>query len=137
MATCFNPPDIWQPFGAFSMITAQGDGRIIHLKGQVPLDKAGNLVGRGDMRAQVRKTLENIQAVLQSVGGRMSDIFSLTHYATDIDAFMKTGDIRKEFFSELFPVTTTVEVQRLYDPGIFIEITAIAEIPKDRYLAPQ
>jgi len=54
------------------------------------------------MAAQTRKTLENIQNVLAAVGGVMGDIFSLTHFVTDIEQFMKTGDVRREFFGERF-----------------------------------
>ena len=136
MAEHFNPREVWQPFGAFSMLVAQGDGRTVHLKGQVPLDPDGGLIGKGDMRAQVRQTLQNIEAVLASVGGEMADVVSLTHYTTDIDAFMGAGDIRAQFFAEPYPVTTTVEVARLYDPDIRIEITAMAEIPRERYHRP-
>ncbi|WP_119269093.1 RidA family protein [Taklimakanibacter deserti] len=136
MADSFNPPDIWQPFGAFSMMKIEGAGQIVHLKGQVALDKAGEIVGRNDMRAQLRKVLENIGAALASVGGTMADIISLTHYATDIDAFMAAGDIRKEFFAAPFPITTTVEISRLYHPDLVIEIMAIAEIPRDRFKRP-
>lgn len=88
------------------------------------------------MRAQVRQTLENIKAVLASVGGEMADIVSLTQYAIDIEQFMATGDIRRKFFSEPYPVTTTVEVIRLYHSDLLIEITATAEIPRDRFKAP-
>ncbi len=118
------------------MAVAQGDGRVVYLKGQVALDRNGRLIGKDDMRVQVRKTLENIAAVLASVGGNMSDMVSLTHYTTDIDGFMDTGDIRTEFFVDPYPVTTTVQVARLYDPDILIEITAIAEIPRDRFRTP-
>ena len=107
MVDGFNPKGVWTPFGAFSMGVIQGQGQVIHLKGQVALDKDGQVVGRDDMRTQTRITLENIQTVLASVGGRMSDIVSLTHYVTDIEEFMKTGDVRREFFPEPFPVTTT------------------------------
>jgi 2-iminobutanoate/2-iminopropanoate deaminase len=133
MADSFNPPNIWQPFGAFSMMKIQGAGQIVHLKGQVALDKDGHIVGTNDMRMQLRKVLENIHAVLASVGGTMADIMSLTHYATDIEQFMAAGDIRKEFFAEPFPVTTTVEITRLYHPDLLIEITAVAEIPHERF----
>ena len=136
MATRFDPPDVWQPFGAFSMGAVQGDGHVVHLKGQVALDRDGKVVGEGDMRAQVRRTLENIQAALGHVGGEMGDVFSLTHYTTDIDAFMSSGDIRKEFFAAPYPVTTTVQVTRLYDPDLLIEITAVAEIPRARFRPP-
>lgn len=136
MAEHFNPREVWQPFGAFSMLVAQGDGQVVHLKGQVPLDPDGALIGKGDLRAQLRQTLENIEAVLASVGGTMADVVSLTHYTTDIGAFMGAGDIRAQFFAEPYPVTTTVEVARLYDPEIQVEITATAEIPRERYHPP-
>jgi len=83
-----------------------------------------------------RKTLENIRDVLRSIGGETADIVSLTHYATDIEAFMQTGDIRRQFFAAPFPATTTVQVSRLYHPELMIEITAIAEIPRDRFRHP-
>jgi len=136
MAQMFNPPDIWSPFGAFSMGVVQGNGQIVYLKGQVALNQNGQVVGRHDMKAQVRKVLENIQTVLDYIGGRMGDIVSLTQYVTDIDAFLGSGTVRQEFFSPPFPVTTTVEVSRLYDPDLLVEITAIAEIPKDRFRRP-
>ncbi|MGF6916809.1 RidA family protein [Paraburkholderia sp. 40] len=136
MIAAFNPPGVWPPFGAFSMVVVQGDGRIVHLKGQVSLDVHGHVVGRGDIRAQVRKALENIRDLLGSMGGCMSDIISLVHYATDIEAFMGTGDIRTEFFAAPYPVTTTVQIQRLYHPDLMIEVTAIAEIPDSRFRLP-
>jgi 2-iminobutanoate/2-iminopropanoate deaminase len=133
MIQAINPPEVWSPFGAFSMAVIQGDGQIVHLKGQVSLDRHGQVVGRNDMRVQTRQVLENIRDVLAAMGGEMADILSLVHYATDIDAFMDAADIRKTFFVEPYPVTTTVQVERLYRPELMIEITAIAEIPRDRF----
>jgi 2-iminobutanoate/2-iminopropanoate deaminase len=136
MAKSYNPPSVWKPFGAFSLVKIHEEGQLVHLKGQVSLDCEGKVVGKGDMRAQVRQTLANIRAVLASIGGKMIDIVSLTQYATDIEQFMASGDIRKEFFSEPYPVTTTVQVVRLYHPDLQIEITAVAEIPRNRFNAP-
>lgn len=136
MIDAVNPPGVWSPFGAFSMAVIQGDGQVVHLKGQVSLDRDGQVVGAGDMRAQVRKVLENIRTVLASMGDTMADVVSLVHYATDIEAFMGTGDIRKEFFSSPFPVTTTVQVARLYRPDLLIEVTAVVEIPRERFRRP-
>jgi len=130
MVDAVNPPELWQPFGPFSQIAIQGDGRIAHLKGQVALDQAGHLVGAGDMRAQLRQVLENIRTALASIGGEMGDILSLTNYVTDMDAFLAPGDIRRAFFAPPYPVTTTVEVARLYDGALLVEISAIAEIPR-------
>jgi 2-iminobutanoate/2-iminopropanoate deaminase len=131
-----NPKGLWPPFGAFSMAVIQGEGQIVHLKGQVALDRHGEVIGGNDMRAQVRKVLENIRDVLASMGGLMSDIVSLVHYAVDIEQFMGASDIRKEFFAAPFPVTTTVEVRRLYRADLLIEITAVAEIPRHRFRRP-
>ena len=136
MAEFHNPPELWLPFGKFSMIALQANGKVVHFKGQVSLDREGNIVGRGDMRAQVRQTLGNIETALASIGGIMADVISLVHYTTDIDLFMKTGDIREEFFKAPYPVTTTVEVKRLYDPALMIEIAAIAEVPAQRLRMP-
>lgn len=133
MVDAFNPPDLWQPFGPFSQIVLQGDGRIVHLKGQVALDRSGGIVGPGDMRAQLRRVLENIRTALGSVGGDTTNILSMVHYVTDMDAFLAAGDIRRAFFAPPFPATTTVEVARLYDRNLLVEIAAIAEIPRDRF----
>jgi 2-iminobutanoate/2-iminopropanoate deaminase len=132
-----NPAGVWPPFGAFSMAVIQGEGQIVRLKGQVSLDECGQVVGAKNMRVQVRKVLENIRDVLASMGGHMGDIASLVHYATDIAQFMAASDIRKDFFAAPFPVTTTVEVARLYHPDLMIEITAVAEIPRERFRRPE
>src|SRR5260370_41754156 len=125
MIDAVSPPGVWSPFGAFSMAVIQGEGQIVHLKGQVSLDRAGQTVGKEDMRAQVRKVLENVRDVLASMGGQMNDVVSLVHYATDIEKFMATSDIRKEFFYAPFPVTTTIQFDRLYDLALLFEITDV------------
>ena len=131
-----NPAGTWAPFGAFSMVVLQGEGQIVHLKGQVSLNSNGQIVGARDMRVQVRQVLGNIQSTLSSMGGTTSDVVSLVHYATDIEQFMATGDIRQEFFKAPFPITTTIQVGRLYHPDLVIEITAVAEIPRERFHRP-
>ena len=133
----FNPDSVWKPFGAFSQAVVQGTGKILHLKGQVSLDREGNVVGQGNMEVQVGKVLENIAAVLNEFGGRMEDVYTLTHHVTDIEEFMKTGHIRTSYFSPPYPVTTTVEVSRLYHPELLVEITGSAEIPPSRYREPR
>jgi 2-iminobutanoate/2-iminopropanoate deaminase len=132
----FNPITVWRPFGPFSMVVLQGEGQIVHLKGQVALDRDGRIVGKGDMRAQTRQVLQNMGAVLASVGGEMRDVISLTHYVTDIAAFADAGGVRREFFAEPFPVTTTVQVAALYNPDLLVEIAAIAEVPRERFKRP-
>jgi enamine deaminase RidA (YjgF/YER057c/UK114 family) len=65
----------------------------------------------------------------------MGDVLSLVHYATDIERFMAPGDIRRAFFAAPCPVTTTVQVARLYRPDLLIEVAA-AEIPRGRFHRP-
>lgn len=136
MIDAYDPPEVWSPFGAFSMAVVLGEGRVVFLKGQVALERQGGIVGEGDMAAQVRQTLENIRAVLGHVGGTMADVVSLIHHVTDIAAFMRTGDVRREFFAAPYPVTTTVQVAALYRPELLVEITAVAEVPRERFKRP-
>lgn len=136
MAQAHNPAQLWAPFDAFSQMVLVGEGQTVHLKGQVSLDPDGAVVGADDMPEQVRQVLSNIETALGSIGGRMGDIVSLTHYTTDIAAFMACGEIRGRFFAPPYPVTTTVEVSALYRPDLLIEITAVAEIPQDHFVSP-
>ena len=89
------------------------------------------------MAVQVRQVLQNISDILQPLGGRMSDIVSLQQFTTDIQAFMQCGNIRARFFDAPYPVTTTLEVSALYDARLLVEITAIAEIPANRFVMPE
>ena len=136
MAKSFNPPSVWAPFGAFSQAVIGGDGRTIHLKGQVALNADGEIIGEGDMAAQVEQVLRNMAAILREMGGRLSDVVSLQQFTTDIQAFMRCGETRARFFEAPFPVTTTLEVSSLFDPRLLVEITGIAEIPADRFVMP-
>ncbi|XWN29815.1 MAG: RidA family protein [Devosia sp.] len=136
MAHSFNPPGVWSPFGTFSQSVITGSGRLVFLKGQVALDAGGQVVGAGDMAAQVKQVLQNISDILASIGGRMTDVVSLNQFTTDIQSFMGCGEVRGSFFVESYPVTTTVEVSSLYDPRLLVEITATAEIPLVRFSMP-
>lgn len=137
MAKSFDPPNVWSPFGAFSQSVILGEGKTVYLKGQVALAPGGEIVGEGDMAAQVTQVLQNISDILDAMGGRMSDLVSLQQVTTDIQAFMRCGDVRTGFFKAPYPVTTTLEVSALYDPRLLVEITGIAEIPLDRLIMPE
>ena len=133
MAKAYDPGTVWSPFGAFSQAVVAGAGRLVFIKGQVALDAGGDVIGEGDMERQVEQTLDNVRDILAALGGRMTDIVSLTQHTTDIAAFMNCGAIRQRYFAAPYPVTTTVEVSSLYDPRLTVEITAIAEIPAERF----
>ncbi len=132
MADAFNPPGVAVPFGAFSNAAWQPPGRALHLAGQVGVDEDWNLVGPGDMVAQARQTLENLQSILRGAGGEMDDIVSVIVYVTEMAPLMAVHEVRKEFFSEPYPASTLVQVTALVKPEFLIEISAVAVIPEER-----
>lgn len=132
MTVFLNPDGLWRPFGAFSQVAVTQTGRLAIVKGQPPLGSDGQLVGAGDMRAQLLQVLDNLEAAVGAVGIGLSDIVELRVFTTDIDAFMAASDIRAERLAPPYPVTTTVEVSRLYRPDVLVEIAATAELAGKR-----
>ncbi len=103
-------------------------GRTIFVSGQLALDKNGTIVGKGDMRAQLRQVGENLKASLEAAGATLDDIVKTTTYITDMEAFFGCMDVRREYLGRAFPTSTTVEVSRLADPDMMIEIEATAVV---------
>ena len=129
MAQGFNAPGVVKPFGIFSSAAWQPEGRVLHISGHVSQDADGHTVGQGDMAAQTRQGLENIQQVLKSVGGTMADIVKVTVFVTDVGSVDQIHQVRAEFFTRPYPASTLVQVARLIDPEWLIEIEAVAVIP--------
>jgi 2-iminobutanoate/2-iminopropanoate deaminase len=102
--------------------------RLVFISGQLARDVNGAIVGPGDMRAQLRKTLENLTVALQAAGGTLQNLVRTNTYVTDIDEYFKHVDIRMEFYSHAMPTSTTVEVRRLAQPELMVEIDAIAAL---------
>lgn len=136
MADAFNAPGVARPFGIFSSAAWQPEGKVLHISGHVSQDAEGNTVGVGDIRAQTRQVLEALQAVLASVGGKMSDIARVTVYITDMSTLADIHAVREEFFDPPYPASTLVEVTRLVNPDFMIEIEAVAVVPLDRVRQP-
>ena len=118
------------PRGIMSQGVAVPAGRMIFASGQVARDVDGQLVGAGDIRAQTRKTLQNLQAVLSEAGATMDDVVKVTVFVTNLsEHFAAIHEIRAEFFAAPYPASTLVEVSQLVDPEMLIEIEAIAVTP--------
>jgi 2-iminobutanoate/2-iminopropanoate deaminase len=107
------------------VVIAEGR-RMIFISGQLARDRQGNVVGSGDMRAQLRQVGENIKAALEAAGASLSDVVKTTTYVTDIEEFFKHVDVRMEYFGAALPTSTTVEVRRLAQPDFLVEIEAVA-----------
>lgn len=136
MADAFNAPGVVKPFGIFSGAAWQPDGQVLHVSGQVAQDASGNVVGKGDIRAQTRQVLENIRAVLGAAGGTMDDVAKVTVFVTDMSGLAEIHEVRAQFFKPPYPASTLVEVRRLVKPDYLIEIEAVAVIPAARVRRP-
>ncbi len=104
-------------------------GNTLYIAGQVALDGDGNVIGEGDMAAQVRQVLENLTTVLASQDADFSNVVKINIFTTDIDGFLQTSDIRREYFAGHAPASTLVQIERLARPVFLVEIEAIAIVP--------
>ena len=111
----------------YSHVVVVEGKRMIFIAGQLARDQHGNLVGKGDMRAQLRQVGENIKAALTAAGATLNDVVKTTTYVTDIDEFFKHVEVRMEYFGAL-PTSTTVEVRRLAHPDFLVEVEAMAVV---------
>ena len=114
-------------FGAFEMGGIKvRDGSLLFISGQCAVDEKFELVGKGDIRVQTRKTLENVKAVVEAAGGGMDDIVKVTVYVRDMSHLKAIHDVRFQFFTHNLPASTLVEVSRLVSDDYLIEIDAVA-----------
>jgi 2-iminobutanoate/2-iminopropanoate deaminase len=107
------------------VVVAEGQ-RMIFISGQLARDRQGNVVGKGDMRAQLRQVGENIKAALEAAGATLNDLVKTTTYVTDIEEFFKHVEVRMEYFGAALPTSTTVEVRRLAHADFLVEVEAVA-----------
>jgi len=121
-----NPDGMTQPTAYTHLVKFD---KLLFIAGQVALDAEGNVIGDGDMKAQVRQVLENLKTILASEGADFSNIVKINTFTTDIEAFFETGDIRREYFGSHAPASTLVQIKRLARPVFLVEIEAIAVSP--------
>tara|TARA_R110002073_G_scaffold58647_1_gene148453 strand:+ start:639 stop:1028 length:390 start_codon:yes stop_codon:yes gene_type:complete len=111
------PPETWS-----NCLVA---GNTVYIAGLTARDAGGSASG-GDDEAQARGIFTKIKALVEAAGGEMTDVVKITVYVTDIRRREQVWKARKEFFEGNFPISTLVEVSKLADPAITVEIDAIA-----------
>ena len=103
-------------------------GPMIFVSGQLSRDADGRIVGKGDMAAQTRQVIRNLQSVLKEAGADLRHVVKLTAFMTDMTRASDAWAVREEFFAARPPASTGVEVSRLIHPDFMIEMEAIAVI---------
>lgn len=112
------------------------DGAVmIFISGTASVNEKGESIHQGDVKAQTRRTLTNISALLESEGADWHDVVRTTCYLVDFDSYDAFNDVRNEFFEEQrldpLPASTCIQAT-LCRPELLVEIEAIAVIPKER-----
>ena len=109
-------------------VAVEDAARLVYVAGQVSYDRDGIVVGKGDMRAQALQTLRNIEAALRNAGATLSDVVRTRMYVTDISRWEEIGRAHGEVFGAIRPATSMVQVAKLIDPDMLVEIEADAYV---------
>jgi len=124
--TFSNPPGLSTPRGYTHVVDVPA-GRTLYIAGQVAFDAQGNIVGKGDVRAQTEQTFRNLETALESAGASFSDVVKLDWYVRDMSQLGVYREVRDQFLGTgPLPASTLVEVKGLALPDLLIEIEEIA-----------
>jgi enamine deaminase RidA (YjgF/YER057c/UK114 family) len=121
----------WELALGYSRVVRLGD--YVYVSGTTATDKEGNIVGVANPYAQTIQVIKNIQTALQAVGASLKDVVRTRMYVTDINNWKNVGQAHAEFFKEIRPASTLVEISRLINPEILVEMEVDAIVNTSQY----
>ncbi len=126
MKESLQPKGLSDPRPRYTQAIMTKPGRLLFIAGQTASDANGNVVGKGDIEAQVTQVYENIKTVLKEAGGTLQDVVKTTTYITDIKYRDGLGKVRSRFYEKDPPTSTLIVVKGLAREEYMVEIEAIA-----------
>jgi reactive intermediate/imine deaminase len=117
---------VWEPVVGYSRAVKVGN--LVFVSGTTATDASGGIVGKGDAAAQTRQAIANISRALERAGARLEDVVRTRIFVTDIAQWEAIGRVHGEFFAAIRPAATMVQVTRLIDADLLVEIEADAVI---------
>jgi enamine deaminase RidA (YjgF/YER057c/UK114 family) len=122
------PKTLNDPRPRYSQGILNEGGKLLFVAGQTASDQAGNVVGKGDIKAQTKQVFANLKAVLEEAGGTLDDLVMTTTYITDREYREGYNEVRRGLYKKDPPTSTLVIVKGLAHPDYLIEIAGIAVI---------
>jgi 2-iminobutanoate/2-iminopropanoate deaminase len=120
------PKSLPDPRPRYSQGIQTTGGKLLFIAGQTAVDRAGNVVGKGDIEKQAEQVFENLTAVLNAAGGSFKNLVMTTTYITDIKHREGYNKVRLKYYQNSHPTSTLVVVKGLASKDYMIEISGIA-----------